>query len=41
MSEGLKKIHARIAVGGAILNLAFFAWIYLLDGLSYFVAGRR
>ena len=28
-------------LGAVILMVAFFAWIYLLDGFSYFRAGIR
>jgi hypothetical protein len=37
----MKRIHVRIVIGGIILMVAFFAWIYLLDGRAYFNAGIR
>lgn len=40
MSDGPKRIHRRIVIGGVILMVAFFAWIYLLDGMTYFAAGK-
>ena len=40
MSEGMKRIHARIVVGGVILLVGFFAWLYLLDGGRFFTAAR-
>ncbi len=35
MSEGVKKIHLRIAIGGAILMVALLLWIFALDGMTY------
>lgn len=40
MAEGMKRSHVRIVIGGVIPMLAFFAWIYLLDGMTYFAAGK-
>lgn len=36
MSKSVNRIHTRIVIGGVILMVAFFAWIYLVDGMAYF-----
>ena len=41
MSEGKKQIHRRIVIGGIILLVAFFSWIYFLDGVTYFTGASR
>lgn len=38
MPKAIKRIHLRIAIGGAILMVALFCWIFLLGGMTY-VAG--
>ncbi len=35
MSKGEKRIHLRIAIGGAILMVALLLWVFALDGMSY------
>lgn len=37
MSNGEKRIHRRIVIGGVVLMVAFFAWIYLMDGMAFVV----
>lgn len=32
MPKSLKRIHARIVVGGLVLLVGFGAWLFLLDG---------
>ena len=39
MSKSEKRIHTRIVIGGVILLVAFFAWLYLVDGGMYFARG--
>jgi hypothetical protein len=34
-----KRIHTRIAVGAAILMVAFFAWLFMFGGLAYLAPG--
>ena len=41
MSEGKRQIHRRIVFGGIILLVAFFSWIYFLDGFTYFRGAGR
>ena len=41
MSEGKRKIHRRIVIGGIILLVAFVSWIYFLDGITYFTGASR
>jgi len=41
MSEGKRQIHRRIVIGGIILLVAFVAWIYFLDGITYFRGAGR
>ncbi len=41
MSEGKRQIHRRIVIGGVILLVAFFSWIYFLDGFTYFSGASR
>ena len=36
MTKSINRIHSRIVFGGVILMVAFFIWIYLVDGLAYF-----
>lgn len=36
MSNGEKRIHTRIVIGGVILMAAFFVWVYLVDGMVFF-----
>ena len=36
MSNGEKRIHSRIVVGGVVLLVAFFVWVYLVDGMAFF-----
>ena len=37
MSKGIRRIHLRIAIGGAILMVALLLWIFALDGMTYLV----
>jgi hypothetical protein len=37
MAKGMKAIHLRIVIGGVILLLAAFAWMY---ETSFFAAAR-
>ncbi|MHB1862460.1 MAG: hypothetical protein ACYCVL_05760 [Gemmatimonadaceae bacterium] len=41
MGKGLKKIHLRVAIGGGILMVAFLAWMYMMDGMTYFARAPR
>ena len=36
MNKAENKIHTRIVIGGVILMVAFFAWVYLVDGMAFF-----
>ena len=36
MSKTENRIHTRIVIGGVILLVAFLAWVYLVDGMTYF-----
>lgn len=41
MGKGLKRIHLRVVIGGAILMAAFLVWVFMLDGVTYFSGAAR
>jgi hypothetical protein len=36
MNKSENRIHTRIVIGGVILLAAFLAWVYLMDGMTFF-----
>jgi len=36
MNKSENRIHTRIVIGGVILMVAFFAWIYMFPGMAFF-----
>jgi hypothetical protein len=36
MNKPENRIHTRIVIGGVILLVAFLAWVYLMDGMTFF-----
>jgi hypothetical protein len=40
LPKAYKRLHVHIVIGALVMLVAFFCWIYLLDGMSYFAAGK-